>query len=59
MNEQTVRALGFILACNARVEGMKAENMAKARVSEPMAYDDDDFNNQAFQMERIAHELQG
>lgn len=59
MDAATVRALGFILACNARVEGMKAENMAKARISEPMAYDDVDFNGQAYQMERIAHELQG
>jgi hypothetical protein len=58
MNEQTVRALGFILACNARVEGMRAANQQRAAVGESMAYDSHDFDAEAAQMERIAHELQ-
>lgn len=58
MNEQTVRALGFILACNARVEGMRAANQQRAATGDSMAYSSGDFDAEAAQMERIAHELQ-
>ena len=59
MNEQTVRALGFILACNARVEGMKSHNLHVQHVGGSDFYDEQAFFHEAAQMEIIAHELQG
>lgn len=57
MEYETVRALGFILACNARVEGMRAENQQRAALGESMAYTASDFNAEAFEMENIARQL--
>jgi hypothetical protein len=58
MNDETVRALGFILACNARVEGMRAMNMQRSATGDSMAYDEQEFFHEAAQMEIIAHGLQ-
>ena len=57
MDTATVRALGFILACNARVEGMRAANLHAERTDAPL-YDEQAFMAEAAQMESIAHELQ-
>lgn len=57
MNEQTVRALGLLLACNARVEAMRAANMQCQALGESMAYDSGDFNDEAVVMELIANGL--
>jgi hypothetical protein len=59
MDEQTVRALGFILACNARVEGMRAANQQREHLGESMAYTEHDFSVEGFEMENIARNLQG
>jgi len=57
MDEATVRALGFILACNARVAGMQAANQQRVILGESIMYDEEHFNNEAAQMENIAHLL--
>lgn len=59
MNEVIVRALGFILACNARVEGMRAANQQRQILGESTAYDEGNFMAEAAMMENIAHDLQG
>ncbi|MDA3831900.1 MAG: hypothetical protein PF495_00730 [Spirochaetales bacterium] len=58
MTEEAVRALGHILACNARVLGMQAENMQRSVLDQSMAYSEDEFNQEAFAMENIARNLQ-
>lgn len=54
----TVRALGFILACYARVEGMKANNQ-QADPAGGGQYQEEAFYHEAAQMEIIARDLQG
>lgn len=58
MNEQTVRALGFILACNARVEGMRAANRQREALGESMMYAEEEFFAEANAMDNIASGLQ-
>lgn len=57
MDEHTVRALGYILAAYARIEGMKAANMQRQLVGESLAYDEGAFSGEAFQLEEIARNL--
>ena len=44
MNEYDIRRLAAILAIQADVEGMKAENMQREHLGQSMAYTDDDFH---------------
>lgn len=57
MDETTVRALGFILACHARVLGMHAANQVRESKGEAHAYDQQAFFAEASSMENIAHTL--
>ncbi|UYA99067.1 hypothetical protein P9A54_gp82 [Xanthomonas phage vB_Xar_IVIA-DoCa10] len=57
MNATCVQQLGNILAANARVLGMQAENQQRAVQGESMAYTAQDFNVEADQMEAAAREV--
>jgi len=50
---------GMILAANARVEGMKAENMQREVLGQSMAYTAIEFNVEAEKMHEAAMFLNG
>jgi hypothetical protein len=54
MNGGLVLQLGYIYAANARVEGMKAENTARALQGLPPYYTENDFTREAINMEEAA-----
>ena len=59
MKGEQINSLAIILACHARVEGMKAENLLRDLRHESPAYGEDAFAAEAFRMEdagRIAKE---
>ncbi len=55
MNEYDIRRLGLILALNAEIEAMKAENMQRQHRGESMAYTDFDFMKVAEKISDVAH----
>lgn len=55
MNEYDVKRLGLILAIQAEIEGMKAENMQRDQLAHTMAYTYDDFREKAEEMREIVH----
>ncbi len=57
MNATCVQQLGNILAAQARVLGMQAENQQRAVQGESMAYTYHDFSAEADQMEAAAREV--
>jgi len=57
MDENTVRMLGYMLAENARVLGMVAENDNRKAVGEAPAYGEDAFNSAAFAIEECARRV--
>ncbi|ATS92266.1 hypothetical protein [Stenotrophomonas phage DLP4] len=57
MNATCVQQLGNILAANARVLGMQAENQHRLSLGQSIAYDDAAFNVEADQMEAAAREV--
>lgn len=57
MNATCVQQLGMILAANARVLGMQAENQARAVRGESPAHSAGDFYFEADQMEAAAREV--
>lgn len=54
MTPETVRYFGLMLACQARVEGMKAENQQRISNGDALAYSEKDFGYEAAEMERLA-----
>jgi FtsZ-binding cell division protein ZapB len=60
METADVVRFGLILAVQAEIEGMKAENMQRQQNNESMAYSDEDFQAQAEQLRNISwcHEQQ-
>ena len=57
MTTYTVRALGLILACNARVHGMVAANKSREVSGDSMMYSEDQFQAEASEMEQIAMDV--
>ena len=55
MDEFDVRRLGLILAIQAEIEGMKAENMQRNQLVHTMAYTYDDFREKAEEMREITY----
>jgi hypothetical protein len=54
MEDSTVKRLALILAVQAEIEGMKAENMQREHRSESMAYSEKDFTKAAEELRIIA-----
>ena len=52
-----LRNLALISACNARVEGMRAENKQREVLGESMAYTEQDFAYEAAELERLSYEV--
>ena len=57
MDENTVRMLGYMLAENARVLGMAAENDKRKAAGESPAYGEDAFHAAAFAIEECARRV--
>lgn len=55
MDHYTVKRLALILAVQARIEGMKAENMKREIQGESMAYGDKDFGIAEMDLQNLAH----
>ncbi len=55
MNEYDVKRLALVLAVQAEIEGMKAENMLRDQNNESPAYGAKQFNEQAEQLRNIAY----
>jgi hypothetical protein len=55
-----VKRLALILAVQAEIEGMKAENMQREQLNQSMAYCGTDFNNKAEELRDLTsrHNLQ-
>ena len=50
-----VKRLAFILAVQAEIEGMKAENMNRDQLNHSMAYTEKDFNDKAEELRSLAY----
>lgn len=57
MDENTARNFGFLLACQARVFGMVAENEARKARGEGPAYDESSFFAEANTIDTIARQI--
>lgn len=57
MNDHQIMIFGRMLACQARVFGMQAENMARQSLGGSMAYTDLDFGREADQLEHLSRSL--
>lgn len=55
MDFYDVRRLALVLAVQAEVEGMKAENMQREAVGSSMAYDDGAFSDKANELRNLAY----
>jgi len=56
MNHHAIANLARILACNARVEGMKAENAHRDACGQSVAYGEEAFLAEANELERLAQD---
>ena len=56
MNHHAIANLGFILACNARIEAMKAANMLRADHGKANAYGEDSFALEQAELSRLARD---
>ena len=56
MDDSTVRKLGHLLAAQARVLGMQAENEARKAKGDSPAYDETSFFQEALFMETVLRE---
>jgi len=54
MNEYDVKRLAEVLAIQAEIEGMKAENLGRGNLGHSMAYGNGDFQNKAEELRSIA-----
>lgn len=52
-----LRTLTFVLATNARIEAMKAENQHRLACGNGISYGEDAFNAQAGELDRLAREF--
>ena len=55
MNYYTVKRLALILAVQAEIEGMKAENMQREQKGYSMAWTESDFCEKAEELRRLAY----
>ena len=55
MNDYTVRRLALILAVQAEIEGMKAENMQREQQGYSMAWTESDFCEKAEELRQLAY----
>lgn len=57
MNAHQLGLFAHVLAEQARIEGMKAENMHRMNIGESIAYGEDAFNASADEIDRLAREI--
>lgn len=55
MNEYDIKRLALILAIQAEIEGMKAENLQREHQNYAVAYDDASFQEMAERLRNLAH----
>ena len=55
MNEYDVKRLALVLALQAEIEGMKAENTARERQNYAVAYDESAFQEMAEKLRNVAY----
>jgi hypothetical protein len=55
MDSYDIKRLALILAINAEIEGLKAENAARVSNNLTIAYDEDSFNEKATQLRNLAY----
>ena len=55
MKEYDIKRLALILAVQAEIEGMKAENMQREDRGESMGYTDSDFCEKSEELKQIAN----
>lgn len=56
-NYYAAKRLALILAVQAEIEGMKAENMQRQILGHSMAYSENDFADKAMDLRNIAYAL--
>ena len=54
MNYYDIKRYGLILAVQAEIDGMKAENQQREHLGQSMAYTDADFHNKAEELRVIS-----
>lgn len=57
MNAYQAAIFANILACQARIEGMKAENQQRIQCGESVAYDANAFYYEAQTLDTLANEM--
>ena len=55
MNEYDVKRLALVLAVQAEIEGMKAENQYRKVYDHEPTYNNDDFRTKALELNELAH----
>jgi hypothetical protein len=55
MTQYDVKRLALVLAIQAEIEGMKAENKQREHLNYSLAYTDVDFVNQAERLRELAY----
>ena len=55
MNEYDVKRLALVLAVQAEIEGMKAENTQRNQMNYSLAYTDADFHEKAEELRNLAN----
>lgn len=55
MNEFDVKRLGLILAIQAEIEGMKAENTYREQLGHDISYYEESFKNKAKELRDVAY----
>ena len=55
MNQSDVKRLALVLALQAEIEGMKAENEQRARLNQSVAYTEVEFCNHAEKLRNLAY----
>lgn len=55
MEHYEAKRLALVLAVQAEIEGMKAENMQRQAVGSSMAYDDKSFCDKADELRNLAY----
>ena len=55
MNEYDVKRLALVLAIQAEIEGMKAENTQRDQINYSLAYTDADFQAKAEELRIVAY----
>lgn len=57
MSPETVRCFGLMLACQARIDGMKAANSAVDPIADHLPYGELHFYAEAANLEHLAMEV--